>query len=485
MKIIIPLLILASLAFAQPPDTLWTRTYGGSYEDFGYGVAASDDGGYLLCGSLQSYIPWEDRDIFIVKINDAGDSIWTRTFGSTNTWEEARDITACIDGGYLLVGYIGLEDIETDAYLLKVDSLGNFEWERRYGGTECEEANAVMQTSDGGYIIVGLTYSYGMGLSDSYIIRTDEAGDTLWTKTYGGDLYEACYDVAAIDEGGFAIVSSNTSDGPGATGVEFRKLDENGESVLVRRYGGENLDSPRCLTRCIPSGYLIGGWTASFAQSREDMYALRVADNGDSLWMQTYGFADSSEIIKSAVQLEDGGFLFAGGTGSAGIGADLTSIYLVRTDSLGELLWSNVYGGFDQQLAEDVLVTSGNGLLVCGWTGDLVDEDDTDIYVMRFESVLDTEPSRSQPFPAQLTLRAFPNPFNSETTLSFNLNRPQMIELTLYNQLGQIVETLMQGQFSAGDFSYHLTASFLPSGTYYAQLNTPSSQFTRKLILVK
>lgn len=480
------LLFVASICSAQPPDTVWTQTFGGNHRDFGFAVAESNDGGYVLCGRLQSYLPWEDRDVYLVKLNDAGDSVWTKRYGSPDIWEEGWDIAATHDGGYIVAGFIGLENVSTDIYLLKLDGLGNLEWERTYGGPDVEEANAVKQTPDGGYVVVGRTESYGAGLSDSYIIRTDEVGDTLWTKTYGGVFHEVGRDVVVLADSGFAVASSNTSDGPGATAVELRQLDENGASIWDRRYGGYNLDTPRCLIRCLPSGYLIGGTTLSFAPTtKTEAFMIRVSGEGDSLWMRTYGYRDSSEIFYSVAQLPDDGFILTGSTGSTSEGADLASIYLVRTDSLGDLEWSSIHGGFDHQSAEAVLVTSDNGLLVCGWTGEWWGMNDVDLYAMRFESILDFTPTRNRPFPSQLTLRAYPNPFNAETTLAFYLNRPQMIELTLYDQLGRVVRTLINEQAPAGEITYHLTASSLPSGTYYARLTTPSSQFTRKLVLLK
>jgi hypothetical protein len=158
--------------------------------------------------------------------------------------------------------------------------------------------------------------------------------------------------------------------------------------------------------------------------------------------MRTLGFPDSGEVIRSAAQLPDGEFILVGSTGFTSEVTDFASIYLVRTDSLSDLEWSGVYGGFDDQAAEAVLVTSDNGLLVCGWTGEWWGMNDVDFYAMRFESVLDFTPARDRPFPTQLTLRAYPNPFNAETTLAFYLSSPQWIELTLYDQLGRIVRTL-------------------------------------------
>jgi hypothetical protein len=423
--------------------------------------------------------------VYLVKLNDNGDSVWTRTYGSPDIWEEGWDICATNDGGYVVAGFIGQENVSTDIVLLKLDSLGDLEWERTYGGPDVEEANAVKQTPDGGYVVVGKTHSFGFGAVNTYIIRTEVDGDTLWTKTYGGVFNEVGQDVVILADSGFAVVSSNTSDGPGPTAIELRQLDENGESIWVRRYGGSSLDVPFSLIPCRPSGYLIGGTSRSFTSStKTDAYIIRVSSEGDSLWMRTYGYPDSSEAFFATSQLQDGGFIFVGFTGYTSEVTDFASIYLVRTDSLGDLEWSGVYGGFDHQAAEDVLITQDNGLLVCGWTGEWWGMNDVDLYAMRFESVLDNTPSHGQPFPSQLTLSAYPNPFNAETTLTFYIDHPQMIELTLYDQLGRVVRTLMKEQ-AAGEISYHLTAPSLPSGIYYAHLTTPSSQFIRKLVLLK
>jgi hypothetical protein len=149
----ISILAIAASAMAQPnPDTLWTRTYGGSNHDYARSVQQTPDGGYIVAGYTASFGAG-GSDFYLVKINSQGDTLWTRT----------------------------------------------------YGGSNGEEARSVQQTADGGYIVAGFTYSFGAGLSDFYLVKTNSLGDTLWTRTYGGSRSELAYCVQQTADGGYIV----------------------------------------------------------------------------------------------------------------------------------------------------------------------------------------------------------------------------------------------------------------------------------------
>jgi len=166
-------------------DTLWTRSYGGPLEEQTHSLAAADDGGYIIAGR-KCTLSGEDPDVYLLRLDANGDTLWTKTYGGT-----ASDGGCCVQqthGGEIVIagwtasfgagGY--------DVWLLKTDAYGDTLWTRTYGGAGGDGGYSVQETSDGGYIIAGGTYSFGEGECDVYLIRTDANGDTLWTKTYGG-----------------------------------------------------------------------------------------------------------------------------------------------------------------------------------------------------------------------------------------------------------------------------------------------------------
>ena len=176
-------------------NTLWERTYGGDGADWARGVCEGHNGGFYVVGTYDYFAPSDINDIWLLRLDENGDTLWTRFLGGT----EGTDIKPTRDGNYVIVGYTcwptthGLADF----YLVKVDSLGNILWSGIYGGSSSEEAYAVDETRDGGYIAVGYTFSFGEGMRDYYLVRVDSVGDTLWTRTFGGggidEAWGVCY----------------------------------------------------------------------------------------------------------------------------------------------------------------------------------------------------------------------------------------------------------------------------------------------------
>ncbi|MBN1212727.1 MAG: hypothetical protein JXA92_09135, partial [candidate division Zixibacteria bacterium] len=184
--------ILISIAFLlyipldnYAQDLLWSKNYGGSYNEGGNSCLQTADGGYVALGSTYSY-GTGDHDIYLLKLDSLGDTLWTRTFGGSGT-DYGYDIQSTVDGGFVIVGKTrsygaGMMDV----YLIKTNSLGLAQWTKTFGGTQNDDGISVRQTADSGYIICGTTNSFGAGYADVYLIKTNASGDTLWTRAYGG-----------------------------------------------------------------------------------------------------------------------------------------------------------------------------------------------------------------------------------------------------------------------------------------------------------
>jgi hypothetical protein len=206
---------LPILALAQPPDTLWTRTYGGSDYDKAYSVQQTVDGGYIMAGCTGPY--YYLTDIYLVKTNSSGDTLWTRTDRHTmEDWGHSVQQTA--DGGYIVAGRTGIEGC--DVYLVKTDSSGDTLWTRAYDGQPgdnwaSDRAYSVQQTTDGGYIVAGETAPIPSYVRDMYLVRTNGQGDTLWTRTYGGGSDDEAYCVQQTADSGYIVAGYTYSLGAG------------------------------------------------------------------------------------------------------------------------------------------------------------------------------------------------------------------------------------------------------------------------------
>ena len=180
---------LSCPAQAQPPDSLWARTYGGSLADDASAFVQTADGGYVLTGYTYSFGAG-NQDFWLVKTNAGGDSVWSRTFGGPG-FEGANTLAQTTDGGFVLAGFSNSFGVGGyNLWLVKTDANGNSSWNRSYGGPGWDGANCVLQTADGGYLLGGLTNSYGAGDFDFWLLKTNANGDCVWSRTFGGAQYE-------------------------------------------------------------------------------------------------------------------------------------------------------------------------------------------------------------------------------------------------------------------------------------------------------
>ena len=309
-------------------DILWTRTYGGADSDRGYSVRQTADGGYMIAGRTRSFGSG-NWDVYLIKTDPAGDTLWTRAYGGANR-ELAYSVRQTADGGYIVVGCTeSFGAGKFDVYLIKTDSLGDTLWTKTFGGYDWDVGRCVQQTSDGGYVVVGHTGSFGGHMGDAYLIKTDSLGDTLWTKTYGLYGDEGGHSVQQTSDGGYVIAGYGHSR---EKDVWLVKTDTSGNLMWARTYGGPGQDWGNSIQQTSDGGYIAAGWTASFGQGIRSVYLVRTDSLGDTLWTRVHG--GKLEDRATSVQLtSDGGFIIAGWTGS--FGAGLFDVYLIKTDEDG------------------------------------------------------------------------------------------------------------------------------------------------------
>jgi hypothetical protein len=353
-------LLFVSTTAAGPGDTLWTRTYGGSQDDYGNSVQQTSDGGYIIAGYTKSFGAGK-TDVYLVKTDSSGDNLWTRTYGGS-----VSDYGECVrqtsDGGYIVAGYTkSFGAGKTDVYLVKTDSSGDTLWTRTYGGSYWDRGYSVQQTSDGGYIIAAETWSFGAGAYDVYLLKTDSFGDTLWTRTYGGSRDEHGSSVQQTSDGGYIIAGETWSFGAGGDDVWLVKTDSSGDTLWTRTYGGSRDDRGRSVQQTADGGYIIAGCSTRFGEW--DVYLVKTDSSGNTLWTRTYG-GRSEDVGYSLQQTSDGGYIIAGYTDSFGAGS--YDVYLLKTDSSGDTLWTRTYGGSDEDLGYSVQQTTDGGYVIAG-----------------------------------------------------------------------------------------------------------------------
>ncbi len=479
------ILLIASanllLAQPQPPDTLWTQAFGGDSLDIGFSVLQTSDGGFIITGETESY-GIGSGDVYLIKTDNQGNEQWYNTFGGVGE-EWGRTIKQTFDSGYIIVGVTESFGAGSwDIYLIKTDSQGNEQWHRTFGGSNCDEGYDVLQTSDLGYILVGETGSYGAGSYDVYLIKTDSQGYQQWYQTFGGIDEDEGYSIQQTTDGGFIIAGWTLSYGAGDRDFYLIKTDEQGNQQWDNTFGGINLDEGHCVRQTFDGGFIIVGTTSSYGAGNMDVYLIKTDSLGNQQWYNTFGGYENDGGFKIE-QLSDGGFIILGLTWSYGAGD--CDVYLIRTDSQGNELWYETFWGSDFNGGYSIQQTFDSGFIIAGGIGPYI-AGDCDVYLIR----LAPEGSLVEGFgsnrPAAFTLRpACPNPFNPETVIAFELPSEAMVNLFAYDINGRKVSTIANSLFSRGWRRVNFDGSGLASGIYFIRLQAGEYQAARKCLLMK
>jgi len=464
------LLLATTLTLAQPPDTLWTRTYGGSGSDGAYSVQQTSDGEYILAGWTDSFGAGE-HDFYLVKTNSQGDTLWTRTYGG-GAIDVAQSVELTMDGGYIMAGYTDSFGAgSSDFYLIKTNNQGDTLWTRTYGGSGSDYAHSVQQTVDGGYIMAGYTYSFGAGDNDYYLVKINSQGDTLWSHTYGGSGSERAYSVQQTTDGGYIVAGY---------GFYLVKTNASGDTLWTRHYGFA-ADWSFSVQQTADGGFIVGGLTESLSGGENDLYLVKTNSQGDTIWTRTYGGSDDDGAY-SVRQTADGGYIIGGATWSFGAGQ--CDFYLVRTNSLGDTLWMSTYGGTGLESAYSVQQTADGGYILAGFTYAL-GSNYGDFYLVKLGAESSVPPI-SLSLPQHYSLHPnYPNPFNPSTRIAYDLPSPSPVTLEVFDLLGRSVFSLAKGTHSAGSYSILFDGSALPSGLYFYRLQAGTFTQTQKMILLK
>ncbi|KXB07357.1 hypothetical protein AKJ52_00365 [candidate division MSBL1 archaeon SCGC-AAA382C18] len=386
------------------PGKEWSKAYGGSKDEWANSIVQTEDGGYVILGTTRSYGAG-GSDFWLVKTDSMGNMEWTKTYGGEeNEW--ARSIVCTSDGGYAIAGGTTSFGDGGDFWLVKTDSYGYKEWSKTYGGSDLEQANSLIQTSDDGYVIAGTTGSFGAGARDFWFIRVDSKGNKKWSKRFSIDekkLFTIEQNVDNIvedlnngsiseevenkfKEEGYQLSSPvlfvendnkkwKVSDGD----IDY-VVEKEGDLLIVRDGSIEDIvedlnngSIPKeVLDKFEKEGYQLSNPTLSVTEKNRKWkvsdgdvdYIIERDPAGLKIygWSKTYGGSESWEESRTIIHTNDDGYAIAGETFSK-----QRDFRLVKTDSQGNKEWSETYGGtrWDQPRS---LVQVGGGFAIVGET---------------------------------------------------------------------------------------------------------------------
>lgn len=390
-------------------QVVWTKTFGGSKEDFAQSVIQISGGNFMVLGTTGSIDGTitdknqENNDYWLMKFDTEGTVLWSKTYGGSGE-DIGHKVIETSDGGFALVGYSQSSDGDASAnqglhdnWLLKLDNQGNILWEKSYGYAGHDHAYSLIQTNDGGYFMTGfldVTASGGEGnnrnsisdrrhgIGEFWCHKLDANGNIQWQRYFGGTNNDRSYDVVQADDGGYVVTGFSESDdfdisnNHGSYDYWVIKIDTQGNLLWEKSFGGSEIDQARAITKTNDNSYIIAG--NSFSTDGDivenlggsDFWLIKINDSGELVWSKNLGGSDfdyATSIRKAA-----NGYVVAGYSQS--LDNQVTSNYgnndywVIKIDEQGSLQWQKNFGGSGFDLAWDAIETMENEIIVVGET---------------------------------------------------------------------------------------------------------------------
>ena len=376
----------ATIVGASFNIVLIDKTFGGANNDVAYSIIQTNDGGYAVAGYTDTgSTVAKSNDFWVLKLDSAGNKLWDKTHGGADN-DVAYSIIQTSDGGYAVAGFTDSKgNGNYDFWVLKLDSAGDLVWDKTHGGADNDVAYSIIQTSDGGYVVAGETDSKGSGFYDAWVLRLDSVGDQVWDETYGGNRNDAVEFIIQVS-GGYVVAGHTQGNVGGADAdadVWVLKLDSTGNKLWDKTYGGAGEDAAKSIIE-VSGEYAVAGYTKNTGVAKNNFWVLKLDSAGNKLWDKTFGGLDTDSAY-SITQTGDGGYVVAGETESYGNGK--FDAWVLKLDSAGNKLWDKTFGGSKDDKTNSIIKTSDGGYAVAGYTSSKGSADaDSDVWVLKLDA---------------------------------------------------------------------------------------------------
>ncbi|QNF32133.1 T9SS type A sorting domain-containing protein [Adhaeribacter swui] len=527
---------------SRPAPAAWNLRYGGNGRDHLTSTIKTRDGGYLSAGYTNSGVSGDKtqnsqgkNDYWIVKSDAAGNKLWDKRYGGSGD-DYLNRVIQTRDGGYLLAGssVSGKSSDKTEAskgkrdyWLVKVDAQGTTEWDKTLGGSGYDELKKVVELASGEYVLGGYSNSPvsgdktqpNQGGTDYWLVKLAHNGTKLWDKTYGGTQDEILGSFTETTDGGFLLAGSSSSAmsgdksqaSKGASDYWIVKTDPTGSLVWEKTYGGSGQDEAYSVATSGTEFFIAGtsssgksGDKSQESKGGKDYWLIKLDQKGNKLWDRTYGGDQDDELRASSASINGGlvlaGFSYSNNSGNKSQNSQGESDYwIVQVDAEGNPIQDQRYGGSGKDELRTVTHTPDGGLLLAGRSNSDASGDrsqpsqgSTDYWLVKIaapaSSIVATRTVSltEEPGAELTTVTAYPNPFQEKVTVSFTLPQTQIATLRILDSQGKAVATLFQQEAQAQQpYEVEWQASKQEAGMYFLQLQTPTDQSTRKLLLSK
>jgi len=410
------ILCFISIISCSSPTIEKQKTIGGNERDELRSFCSTKDGGFILGGWSYSQKSGEKTtynngifypDYWIIKFDKKGEIQWQKSIGGTNL-DYLKSIANTHDGGYIIAGESASDSSgeksqncrgSVDIWTMKIDSTGNIQWDKTYGGSGTELCGAVKQAADGGYIIVGASNSDISGDKtgscrgdfDLWVLKLDSLGKKEWDKSIGGNGYEFCWDFEFTQDEGMMLCAYSSSDKSGEKTENNRgtqsdiwiiKLDRYGNIVWDKTIGGKEDDYCHAIKRTNDGDYIVAAVSKSnigYEKSQNskgglDFWMLKLDESGNKIWDKTIGGNGNEKELPGLNITEDGGYII-GGTSNSNSSGDKTDscrgnydFWVVKLDKDGNVNWDKTIGGNNYDELKSIEEIEKDHFLITGFT---------------------------------------------------------------------------------------------------------------------
>ena len=381
------LLIIPIFGFSQKDTIAYLYTFGSVANDVGEDIAATDDGGFVIIGSTASSGDG-NTDIYLLKVDSLCNYQWSWALGGVNN-DWGYSIKQTFDKGFIIAASTNsYGNGGYDAMLLKRDSLGNYEWQKTYGGNDWDFAYDVVQTFDSGFVFCGETYNNTTGFADVYVVKTNSVGDTLWTKTVGGSLVDKGNALIQTLDSNIVVagIKNTISD---STQAYVLKFDKDGTLLWDSIYGGGGYESLADVIELQSGKYAFTGTSNSLNSNPDlDHYYLKLDTNGILLNFNTFvtsGANSNDDESNSILQLQDGRLLITGYTKSFGYAKK--DVHTNAINDNGN--WAGIGVTFGLTENDEILssVITNNGRIVLVGKTNTYGMGNNDVFIIRLDTI--------------------------------------------------------------------------------------------------
>jgi hypothetical protein len=521
---------------------VFQKVYDSDGSDYGQNLHRTPDNGYII-GGVYSYEYSQDYHPFLLKLNSDGSVAWFRVYGEFScdcvTFTQVGD-----DETFVLAGnFYSFDSYSQDIFLIKVDYSGNVLLSKTYEYGGDEVIRTFRKMPDGDYIVGGRWDK------EVFLMKVGQDLEPVWTSIFGGGAPEVIYACQALSDSEFVAGGFTMSYGAGDADIVLFKMKMNGQLLWAEAIGSgykEVITGDKGLSLTHDGGAILTGYTDRFDGSGKDVLLVKVDETGKSQWAKTYGGTGGELGFMAEETCGDSGFVIAGYSGS--FSQQYNDGYLIKTDADGNLEWSKVYGGDNEEKMDCILQDTLNSYVFCGYTSSF-DVQQAAIYVVKTDSVGNTgsddrsvqtitreselvvtpieieqlmftipnfisfpvsvasidvadssvidmwtgiKSVNTDPIPESFNLsQNYPNPFNPVTTIEYSIPQTTRVSLRIYDVNGREIRTLLVNRITtAGNYRVNWNGNDnygIPaaSGTYFYQLKTAGFVKTLKMIYIK